>query len=73
MIYRSQWDCIPCAIGSLITPFKKGLVTTEQQEQTMRALLDYYPDLNELGQQAIAALHHEEGREKNFFLILNYY
>jgi uncharacterized protein with ATP-grasp and redox domains len=35
------YDCIPCAIGSLITLFKKGLVTTEKQEQMMRAFLEY--------------------------------
>jgi uncharacterized protein with ATP-grasp and redox domains len=38
---KVTYDCIPCAIGSLITLFKKGLVTEEQQEQTMRTLLDY--------------------------------
>jgi uncharacterized protein with ATP-grasp and redox domains len=38
---KLTYDCIPCAIGSLITLFKKGLVTTEKQEQTMRALLEY--------------------------------
>jgi uncharacterized protein with ATP-grasp and redox domains len=38
---KVTYDCLPCAIGSLITLFKKGLVTKEKQEQTMRALLDY--------------------------------
>ena len=38
---KVTYDCIPCAIGSLITLFKKGLVTKEKQEQTMRALLEY--------------------------------
>lgn len=38
---KLTYDCIPCAIGSLITLFKKGLVTTQKQEPTMRALLDY--------------------------------
>lgn len=38
---KLTYDCIPCAIGSLITLFNKGLVTTQKQEQTMRALLDY--------------------------------
>ncbi|HEX9970986.1 MAG TPA: ARMT1-like domain-containing protein [bacterium] len=38
---KATYDCIPCAIGSLITLFKKGLVTKEKQEQAMRALLDY--------------------------------
>ena len=40
------YDCIPCAIGSLITLFKKGLVTREKQDQTMRALLDYLSKIN---------------------------
>lgn len=38
---KATYDCIPCAVGSLITLFKKGLVTTEKQEQAMRALLEY--------------------------------
>jgi len=38
---KVTYDCIPCAIGSLITLFKKGLVTKEKQEPTMRALLEY--------------------------------
>jgi uncharacterized protein with ATP-grasp and redox domains len=38
---KVTYDCIPCAIGSLITLFKKGLVADEKQESTMRALLDY--------------------------------
>ncbi|MCU0643932.1 MAG: ARMT1-like domain-containing protein [bacterium] len=43
---KATYDCIPCAIGSLITLFKKGLVTKEQQEQSMRALLDYLSKIN---------------------------
>lgn len=38
---KVTYDCIPCAIGSLITLFKKGLVSHAKQEETMRALLDY--------------------------------
>lgn len=38
---KLTYDCIPCAIGSLITLFKKGLVPTEKQEQAIRALLEY--------------------------------
>lgn len=38
---KVTYDCIPCAIGSLITLFKKRLVTKEKQEPAMRALLDY--------------------------------
>lgn len=39
--FKVTYDCIPCAIGSLITLFKKGLVAEPKQEQAMRALLDY--------------------------------
>jgi len=38
---KVTYDCIPCAVGSLITLFKKGLVADEKQEPAMRALLDY--------------------------------
>lgn len=38
---KVTFDCIPCAIGSLITLFKNGLATPEQQESAMRALLDF--------------------------------
>jgi len=38
---KVTYDCIPCAIGSLITLFKKGLVANDKQEQAMRALLNY--------------------------------
>jgi uncharacterized protein with ATP-grasp and redox domains len=38
---RASYDCIPCAIGSLINLFKKGLVSEHKQEPAMRALLDY--------------------------------
>lgn len=39
--FRSSYDCIPCAMGSLITLFKKGLVAPTDQESAMRALLRY--------------------------------
>jgi len=54
---KVTYDCIPCAIGSIITLFKKGLVADEKQEPAMRALLDYLSkiDYNQspplLGQQ----------------------
>jgi uncharacterized protein with ATP-grasp and redox domains len=35
------YDCIPCAIGSLVTLFHKGLVPEEKQEPAMRALLAF--------------------------------
>ncbi|MCI0513713.1 ARMT1-like domain-containing protein [candidate division KSB1 bacterium] len=38
---KLTYECIPCAIGSLITLMKKGLVTEEKQEPVMRALLDF--------------------------------
>lgn len=38
---KITFDCIPCALGSLITLFKKGLVPPEKQEPALRALLDF--------------------------------
>ena len=38
---KVTYGCIPCAIGSLITLFKKGLVSKEKQEHAMRALLEW--------------------------------
>jgi uncharacterized protein with ATP-grasp and redox domains len=35
------YDCIPCAIGSLVTLFHKGVVPKEKQEPAMRALLTF--------------------------------
>ena len=35
------YDCINCAVGSLLTLFKKGLVAEEKQEIAMRALLNH--------------------------------
>jgi len=35
------YECIPCAIGSLLTLFKKGLVQPDKQEPAIRALLNY--------------------------------
>ena len=40
------YDCIPCAIGSLVTLFNKGLVPEEKQEPAMRALLAYLSQLD---------------------------
>ena len=40
------YDCIPCAIGSLITLFEKGVVPQQQQADTMRALLQYLSQIN---------------------------
>ena len=40
------FDCIPCAIGSLINLFNKGLVPFEKQEDTMRSLLKYLSEMN---------------------------
>jgi hypothetical protein len=40
------YDCIPCAIGSLVTLFHKGLVPEEKQETAMRALLAYLSRLD---------------------------
>lgn len=38
---KVTYDCLPCAIGSLITLFKKGLVATSDQEHTLRAVLEF--------------------------------
>jgi len=35
------YDCIPCAIGSLIKLFNKGLVPSEKQDDAMRCLLQF--------------------------------
>ena len=43
---KVTYDCIPCAIGSLITLFKKGFVPTEKQEPAMRALLNYLSQID---------------------------
>jgi uncharacterized protein with ATP-grasp and redox domains len=43
---RVVYDCIPCAIGSLINLFKKGLITEEKQDKAMRALLSYLSEVD---------------------------
>jgi damage-control phosphatase, subfamily I len=35
------YDCIPCAIGSLLKLFKQGFVPSEKQDEAMRCLLKY--------------------------------
>jgi len=40
------YDCIPCAIGSLITLFNKGLVPAEKRDATMRTLLRYLSEID---------------------------
>ncbi|MGB7296949.1 MAG: ARMT1-like domain-containing protein [Candidatus Aminicenantales bacterium] len=40
------YDCIPCAIGSLVTLFHKGVVPKEKQEPAIRALLAYFSRLD---------------------------
>lgn len=40
------FDCIPCAIGSLINLFKKGFVPLDKQDDTMRSLLGYFSSVN---------------------------
>ncbi len=40
------YDCIPCAIGSLITLIKKGLVPIEKQPEVMSHLLEYLSEVN---------------------------
>jgi len=43
---RVTYDCIPCAIGSLVTLFNKGVVPEEKQGPAMRALLAYFSQLD---------------------------
>ncbi len=43
---KVTYDCIPCAIGSLITLFKKGLISQEKQDKAMRGLLKFLTDVN---------------------------
>ena len=51
------YECIPCAMGSLITLFKKGMVPEDKQDFIFRTLLKYFSELNynqsppEIGQQ----------------------
>jgi len=40
------YDCIPCAIGSLVTLYNKGLVPEDKQKPAMRALLAYLSQLD---------------------------
>jgi uncharacterized protein with ATP-grasp and redox domains len=43
---KVTYDCIPCAIGSLITLFDRGLVPMEKRDATMRALLRYLSEID---------------------------
>jgi len=43
---RVTYDCIPCAIGSLVTLFNRGVVPEDKQEPAMRALLAYLSELD---------------------------
>lgn len=43
---KVTYECIPCAIGSLITLFNKGFVPASKQDATMRALLKYLAKIN---------------------------
>jgi uncharacterized protein with ATP-grasp and redox domains len=40
------YDCVPWAIGSLVTLFQKGVVPKEKQEFAIRALLAYFSRLD---------------------------
>jgi uncharacterized protein with ATP-grasp and redox domains len=40
------YDCLSCAIGSLVTLFKRGAVPQDRQETAMRALLAYLSKLD---------------------------
>jgi len=43
---KVTYDCIPCAIGSVIKLFNRGLIPEEQQEKAMRVLLKYLSNVN---------------------------
>lgn len=40
------YECIPCAIGSLITLFKKKIVPADQQDEIFRSMLEYFARLD---------------------------
>jgi uncharacterized protein with ATP-grasp and redox domains len=40
------YDCIPCAVGSLVTLFNRGVVPEDKREPSMRALLAYLSELD---------------------------
>ncbi len=40
------FDCIPCAIGSVITLFNRGFIPEDQQEKAIRTLLKYLSTAN---------------------------
>ncbi len=43
---KATYSCVTCAIGSLVTLFEKGLVPEEKKDETMRALLRYFSELD---------------------------
>jgi damage-control phosphatase, subfamily I len=43
---KVSYGCIPCAIGSLINLFNKGLIPSTKQEVTMRSLLKHLSDVD---------------------------
>jgi uncharacterized protein with ATP-grasp and redox domains len=43
---KVTYDCIPCAVGSLVKLFHRGLVSEEKQEPAIRALLAYLSQLD---------------------------
>ncbi|MBN2199125.1 MAG: DUF89 family protein [Candidatus Aminicenantes bacterium] len=40
------FECLPCAVGSLVTLFDKGVVPEHKREEAMRALLSYLSRLD---------------------------
>lgn len=61
---KMTYDCIPCAIGSLLKLFKNGVVPQSKQDESVRALLKYLSeiDLNqsppELGREMHELIRH---------------
>ncbi len=43
---KFTYDCIPCAIGSLINLFNEGLIPPEKKDGAMRSLLKYLSEAN---------------------------
>jgi uncharacterized protein with ATP-grasp and redox domains len=43
---KVAYDCVPCAVGSLVTLFDKGVVPNEKREPALRALLSYLSRLD---------------------------
>jgi len=58
------YECIPCAIGSLINLFNKGLIPSKKQDTAIRSVLKYLSDVDfnqtppALGQEMHSIIRH---------------